>query len=363
MLHITFLSVGCADGIHIRYFGNDDKWHNIIIDGGRNCTYQDKVKSLLEQISENGECIDMWIITHIDDDHIGALLYALQHDLPTLSKCNFYSSMVIYNYNCDDDYILNIHDSDLKSLSQGINLVDLLKQNNVTVIDNITNISDSITSFGAKIIFLSPNNEYYKDFINKWRDRQIAIKHKEDTAYKSSHNNDYKNHYYDLINCDYTEDKSVWNKSSIAILFEYSGRIFAFTADSSANTLYDSLLQLGYSVDNKIGLEFMQLPHHGSKYNISKELLGIIDCSNFIVSANAINKHNLPNKEALSRVIYTNNKNNTNIHFTAYNDELRDMFSIDNAPDVTNTRFGFTNSNIKISLEDGKIIYSTDTNK
>ncbi len=33
-MNIDFLDAGCADAIHINFKGNDDKTHNIIIDGG-----------------------------------------------------------------------------------------------------------------------------------------------------------------------------------------------------------------------------------------------------------------------------------------------------------------------------------------
>lgn len=69
MLFIKFLSVGCADGIHIRYYGIDAKWHNVLIDGGRNSTYHSKFKPILEEIANNEEFIDAWIISHIDDDY------------------------------------------------------------------------------------------------------------------------------------------------------------------------------------------------------------------------------------------------------------------------------------------------------
>ncbi|MGL5772205.1 MAG: hypothetical protein ACRCX1_05425, partial [Bacteroidales bacterium] len=167
MLYITFLSVGCADGIHIRYYGDDNKWHNIFIDGGRKVTYCSTVKPIIEQIIKNKESIDMWLITHIDDDHIGALLYALEYDISTIHKCISDNTKVLYNYNCDDDYVVNCNNGELKSVSQGIRLIDLLFENKISVINNITSTSDRINLYGADIVFLSPNLEYYTNFINE----------------------------------------------------------------------------------------------------------------------------------------------------------------------------------------------------
>ena len=43
--------------------------------------------------------------------------------------------------------------------------------------------------------------------------------------------------------------------------------------------------------------------HHGSRGNTNFELLELIDCSKFIVSANAKNKHYFPHKEAFARIL------------------------------------------------------------
>lgn len=358
MLYITFLSVGCADGIHIRYYGDDNKWHNIFIDGGRKVTYCSSVKPIIEQIIKNNESIDMWIITHIDDDHIGALLYALEYDIATIHKCISDNTKVLYNYNCDDDYVVNCNNGELKSVSQGIRLIDLLFENKISVINNITSTSDRINLYGADIVFLSPSLEYYTNFINEWRSKTIQRAIKSDIEYKSGQKSDYNIPYKALVNTVYEEDKSVWNRSSIAFLFQFSEQRFIFTADSSATTLVDSLKQLGYSSENKINLDCLQLPHHGSRYNISDELLQVVECDNYIISANAINKYNLPNKEAISRVIHAKRDKQINVFVTCNNQQLRDMFLLDKDTEVLNVKFKYSNTNIEISLQDGEFIYS-----
>ncbi|WP_042371345.1 ComEC/Rec2 family competence protein [Bacteroides neonati] len=363
MLYIRFLSVGCADGIHIRYYGIDNKWHNILIDGGRNSTYHSKVKPILEEIISNDECIDIWIISHIDDDHIGALLYALEHDIAAIKKCISTNTKMFYNHNIDDDYTLNCDNGELKSVPQGIKLVEFLSNNRISVINNITNDSDEVKHYGANIRFLSPCRKYYADFLEKWHSNQIKKDRKKDIEYKAAQQSDYKIPYSCLIHGHFEEDRSVWNKSSIACLFRFLGYDFIFSADASPITICESLQQLGYSSVNKLDVEFMQLPHHGSKYNISNELLEIINCNNYVVSANGVNNHCLPNKEAISRVIYTNRHKQANIFLTDNTKELREMFAYEADENVRKTQFYFRNTDILISLQNGKIIYSTGQHK
>ncbi len=60
----------------------DDKEYNILIDGGLASTYynvKDKrkpkgpLKLLLDGLQAEGRCIDLLVVTHIDDDHIGGI--------------------------------------------------------------------------------------------------------------------------------------------------------------------------------------------------------------------------------------------------------------------------------------------------
>lgn len=363
MLFIKFLSVGCADGIHIRYYGIDAKWHNVLIDGGRNSTYHSKVKPILEEIANNEEFIDTWIISHIDDDHIGALLYALEYDIVAFRKCTSTNTKVYYNHNVDDDYSLNCNNRELKSVTQGIKLVDFLSNSGISVINNITNASDELMHWGANINFLSPNEKYYADFIDKWRSNEIKKDQKKDIEYKAAQLSDYKIPYSSLIHGHFDEDKSVWNKSSIAFLFRFLGYNFIFSADASPITILESLQRLGYSVANKLDIEFMQLPHHGSRYNTSNELLEVINCNNYVVSANGINNHCLPHKEAISRVIYANRHKSINIYFTDNTKELRKIFIADKDQDVSEAKFYYKSTNVTISLQNGEIIYSTNQYK
>ena len=93
MIQIEYLPTNYYDAIVIRYDGNDGIFHNILIDGGdyRNATlcYKDNIKPRLQQIFNAGEVIDLWIITHIDDDHIGGIKYfaykKLNKDLQIIS--------------------------------------------------------------------------------------------------------------------------------------------------------------------------------------------------------------------------------------------------------------------------------------
>lgn len=75
-LTIKFLSVGCGDGFSIRFRGDDHLFHNILVDGGveKGDIYIETLRREIEEIINRGEYIDLWVISHIDDDHIGGIL-------------------------------------------------------------------------------------------------------------------------------------------------------------------------------------------------------------------------------------------------------------------------------------------------
>ena len=74
-------------------------------------------------------------------------------------------------------------------------------------------------------------------------------------------------------------------------------------ADCHADVLLDSINRLQrISEADRLKLDAFKLPHHGSRNNLSKDLIQKIDCTRYLFSSNgAYYKH--PDKEAVARVI------------------------------------------------------------
>lgn len=85
-MKVKFLKAFNGDCIHVSLpTGIENKSKNILIDGGMPNTYVSpknkkgkaeagELKNLIESLSKNGEIIDLLILTHVDDDHIGGIL-------------------------------------------------------------------------------------------------------------------------------------------------------------------------------------------------------------------------------------------------------------------------------------------------
>lgn len=164
--------------------------------------------------------------------------------------------------------------------------------------------------------------------IDKWSKEEIKIRKKAASKQKSSKENDYRIKIEDFDLSKFKEDSSEENGSSIAFLLQLRDKKIMFLSDSHPSIIVNSLKQLGFSKTNKLQMDLMQVPHHGSKHNINNELLGMIECSNFVISADGYNVHNLPNKEAIVRIL-KHSLQPPKIFITHKNSSTTSIFNVD----------------------------------
>ena len=148
---------------------------------------------------------------------------------------------------------------------------------------------------GAKLTVLSPNVEILKEFADKEEEECARTTH---IAYCY----DYEKSVTELHEKEFEGIVSLTNRSSIAFLFEFSGKKLLLLGDAEDNTIKNSLTKLGYSNENKLKVDFCKIAHHASKHNTSNELIQMLDCSNYIISTQ-LTKEGRPSKECLSRII------------------------------------------------------------
>jgi len=98
-------------------------------------------------------------------------------------------------------------------------------------------------------------------------------------------------------------DDSQANGSSIAVLAEFDGRRILLAGDAHPDVLLDGIDRLLASRrEERLRLEVFKLPHHGSKANVSRDLLAKVECRRYLFSTDGTQfKH--PDKEAVARVI------------------------------------------------------------
>lgn len=334
MLTIKVLHADNGDSILINFIGDDKKKHNLLIDGGLKRTYQRVLRDEINKICQKNEKIDLLVVTHIDQDHIGGILSLvsdnkLSSDL--VSKYWFNSGQIISKYfdtplaPCRN---IPIDNKSIKvSLKQGISLENfLLKSKKWHVLPIESTQKHSL--FGAQLTILSPNINGLKKLNSKW-ETELNIK---DSKNISSKGNDYTNSIESLLLNDYKKDSSVPNLSSIAILLENNKKRLLLAGDAHSEEILEGLKTHNLiSKTKKLKIDYWKLSHHGSKRSTNTELISAITCQNFIVSTSG-RRFNLPNKELLAKIICNPERNIDKkifFYFNYNNQKLQSIFSIE----------------------------------
>lgn len=318
-MKVNFLEANNGDCILISY-EYDGYTKNIMIDSGVSKTYEYKIgrlkkegslKKAILDLQEKDQNIDLLIITHVDDDHIGGILkYFASNDYDSnlIKKVWFNSGRLINEYfqrnsENQNEQELNEFDTTNTSISQGVTFESKIESiwDKRLIKSNLKEMNEQ----GIKFKILSPNDEKLKKLLIKWG--------KEAASSLTSEENDYHNTIEELSeNDEFKEDKSIHNGSSIAFILEILDKKMLFLGDAHPSTIIEKLIEYGFSEENKLKLDFVKLSHHASKANTSSELLKLIDCKKFIVLTDG-SFHGLPNKITFSRIFNIND--NSELYF------------------------------------------------
>lgn len=334
-----------GDCIHISFKDNENISRNILIDGGLDGTYYTpstntfgELKSTVDKIKEGGEKIDLLVLTHIDNDHINGLLRWFEMDDSAhqlIETVWFNSGKLISEYlkepeNPDLALGLTIFKDSYTGVPEALRFEDYLVKKKIW--DRKIIIQDSVLEDkGIKIMVLSPSKKQLvkllKEYKKKTGDEAYTSGRKKDwdvdiKAFIKEENRGFKFH----------QDSSVKNGSSIVLLFTYEEKNYLFLADSHPKEVVKSLKKLGYSKENPIELELLQISHHGSKANNNVELFEITKTDNYVISTNS-SSHNHPHKRSLARVLSVNPKAAFHFNYEYVRDGVFSQKDYDDFPD------------------------------
>jgi beta-lactamase superfamily II metal-dependent hydrolase len=302
--NITMMPAGHGDALWIEYGRKGTATSRVLVDCGTTASYP-HLKARILQVPQAERRFDLFLMSHIDSDHIGGAL-PLMADLDTLGL-RF------------DDVWFNGHKhltSQKESVQQGEVFSNLIVKNKLNwnawkkggAIVRADNATPSFTLRGGmKITLLSPTHAKLVDLADAW-DKALATKNilieqalelgrvpetSEDVPWLA-----------DVKNRPFKEDAAAPNGSSIAVLAEFAGKRVLLGADAHPSLLeqvIQTLLKAPGSA-KKLHLDAFKVSHHGSQNNLSPALLKLIDCRNYLVSTNgAVFSH--PDRVAIARII------------------------------------------------------------
>ncbi|MBU9824910.1 ComEC/Rec2 family competence protein [Rahnella perminowiae] len=283
---------------------------NLLIDGGNGATFafgerkrfSGALRRVLDELKGKGQKIDLAILTHIDDDHIGGLLRAFEKPgylSEMVSSIWFNSSRSITNHfnvaEISDNDIHLCNDSLLTSVRQGKNLEVLLNEISCER-QPVVMAGQRIVKGAFKFTILSPDEDKLSKLLHKWPDEP-------DPVQTSAHTTDYELSLKEIWSNDKFEtDASDYNGSSIAFILEVEENKLLFLGDSHDEIIVRNLRALGFSKTQKLALDLVKISHHGSQYNTSPEFLSLVDANKYVISTNGA-KHGLPNKRTIARIL------------------------------------------------------------
>ncbi|MEP3210882.1 MAG: MBL fold metallo-hydrolase [Maribacter sp.] len=316
-MKIKFLKSGNGDAIVISVTDENGQPKNILVDGGREATYFDRIrrkgilKKEIDAIKLKNEVIDLLILSHIDNDHIEGLLkwFELDKNAPKFINEVWFNSgeLIASSLNKSKNQDLNIFLADgsnvFTGVDEGIEFQEFLKKHGLSQ-DSLIKKGYRWEGHGLSFDILTPTQKQLEDLLELYHEDTGDIKY---TAAK----NDWSTNLSDIISAEnkpsfrFRQDRSEKNGSSITSLVTYKNKRFLLLADSHPKAVCNALKDLGYTEENPVRVEFMQVSHHGSKANNNKELFDLIDTENYIISTDSTG-HGHPHKITIARIAAKN---------------------------------------------------------
>ena len=314
MFRIEMLPAQQGDALWIEY-GSGGSVHRVLIDGGTPPTYQ-ILKQRIEALPADDRIFDLFIVTHVDTDHIGGALKLLADRAIGATFQDVW-------FNDWDD----LPPCPVRGPVDGALMARVLQGAGVQRNRAFGGLPAAVPDQGALptpdrlpggmvLTLLSPGISQLADLQCTW-EKALRKAGLQDPAHPDM---DRLNELArkkgiqiprglgprdveELADARFVNDRARANGSTIAILAEYGGRSCLLAGDAFPGVLTSCLERLREARDGgPLAIDAFKLPHHGSRRNVSKELLEAVDCATYLFSTDgSVFGH--PDQEAVARVI------------------------------------------------------------
>ena len=290
---IDMIDVGAADAFIIHYTTSDNLWYNVLVDAGNYSNGETIAKNFNKWYPN--EYVDLAIVTHPDKDHFGGFIKLLEmmdaNDKDAIEIKRFWINDP-GNGHIDKDEVkwiskqgsINVKARSVYDLDEGgkKNLMDmLLRHSNIIHEEKFAKpgIKDENGLYIPQrdelfpnFIILGPTKAYYESLIPNFRNDELNFFAKEgDAGYDEKNDIEEDGKSLSKALDDAKEDTSTHNRSSIIFIFEpKEGEKYLFTGDASIES-FAKMYKSGYNYTENV--EWLKLPHHGSKHNLNSSIL------------------------------------------------------------------------------------------
>lgn len=266
---IDMLNVGNADAIILRYIDEKELEYVILIDAGKTKAHGIQVVNHINKYT-NKKHIDLAISTHPDKDHIGGFEYVVNN----VDIKEFWIHDPKSHVEIDDKIIKSFNELEALDISKGLkhvceslslskDLISLIDEKDIRRYEPL----EGREHLTIPIKILGPTKDYYEEKLAAFRDFDklfeslVALEKAEILE---------ENWIDELSRFDKKADKSNENNSSAIALFAADNRKVLFTSDAGPEALQKVIDK--YNLED---LHFLDVPHHGSQYNINTDIMDV----------------------------------------------------------------------------------------
>jgi hypothetical protein len=122
-------------------------------------------------------------------------------------------------------------------------------------------------------------------------------------------------------------DKSVYNLSSIVVLASLGGRRMLLTGDARGDFVRDGLRDAGLLKNDKIHVDLLKVPHHGSARNVRRDFFEQVTADHYVISADG--RFENPDVEMLKMLTEARGAAEYTIHLTNRVADVKTFFDTD----------------------------------
>jgi beta-lactamase superfamily II metal-dependent hydrolase len=317
MFKIRMLPADYGDCLWIEY-GKGKTIYRILIDAGTLATYDNLRSCIEEDLDERRRYFDLFIISHIDLDHIDTAVKLLNNS--SMLKLKF--GEIWFNG------WKQLLDKDLLGPQQGEYVSALIAKKRIPLNKAFKGRAIFVPQAGGlprielpgdmRLTLLSPRPKELRKLRTYWKSvMKNAAGNTQAALKKLATKKKYKDvlggpkipNVKKLADEESQPDTAKPNGSSIVVLAEYDNKRCLFTADCHPNVLEESIDRLLSTGDSKrLELDALKVPHHGSKHNNLSSLYQKLNCRKYLISSNG-NKFGHPHPECIARIIQYGGRN------------------------------------------------------
>jgi beta-lactamase superfamily II metal-dependent hydrolase len=298
---VAMLPAAHGDCLWIEY-GRDGETNRILVDCGTDAAGKILVKRV-EALPEDERHFELFVMSHIDADHIGGAL-------PFLKVLAGLAEVRDVWFNGWRHVSGSLGPRQAEMFSTALSDFDLPWNKDFdhkAVVLGSGKLPVRTLPGGMKLTLLSPTQESLRKLAPAWtRELKKAglvpggrVDYRQFLKGTPSTSTDVDA----LAAAPFKSDAAPANGSSIALLAEFEGASILLGADAYSPVLETSIDKLLAERGlERFPLSAFKLPHHGSQNNLSRTLLERIACKRYLVSTNG-NQFYHPDREAVARVI------------------------------------------------------------